>query len=101
MSPSHSRATDLVNNLGDQRVTVGALLLGQPPRTSHSSSVPCAIELPNAGVGPSRGAPCVSVGATGEDRMSIVASESGLLSSGEDDEAVPPGWFLMLNRIQS
>ncbi|CAM4735062.1 unnamed protein product [Leuciscus chuanchicus] len=49
------------------------------------------LPLPRDGVGPSRGAPCLSFGTPDEDQISIAASESGLLTSGEDDEAeLPP-----------
>lgn len=41
MLPLHNAVTDMVNTLGVLKVTVGELLPGQPPQTSHS----CTIEL--------------------------------------------------------
>lgn len=61
--------------------------MGQSPRTSHSSRVVCAIELPGDGAGLSHGGTSMSFGAPGEDQMLIAVSESGLLSSGEEGEA--------------
>lgn len=88
---SHSRAMGLVNTLGDLRVTVGALPPGQSPCTSHSTSVPF-----------DDGAGNPACHSTLWMKMSIAASESGLLSSEEEDEAMLPplGGLLMLNQIQ-
>lgn len=65
---AQSRAVNLEDTLGDLRVTVGAFPLGQSPRTSHSSSVSCAIELPDDGAGPSHGGPSVSFCLPSEDQ---------------------------------
>lgn len=56
-------ASHLVNTLGDLRVSVGALPPVQPLQTSHSSSMPCAVELQSDCAGPSRGATFVSFSA--------------------------------------
>lgn len=52
--------------------------------------MPCVVELLNSGAGPSRQAPCISFGTPDEDHLSITASRSGLLSSGENKEAELP-----------
>lgn len=54
--------------------------------------------------GPSRGRTSVSFSAPDEDQMLIAATESGLLSSEDEDEAMLPlslGGLLTLNKIQS
>lgn len=72
---AQGRALNLVNTLGDLRVTVGALTLGQSPRTSHSSSMPCAVELSDYGAGPSRRGPSVSFGTPGSIALLLYNSE--------------------------
>lgn len=55
----------------------------------HQASLPllqCAVELPDDGASPQRGTN-VSFGSLDEDQLSIAASECGLLSPGEEDEA--------------
>lgn len=91
----------MVNTLGDLRVTMEAFPPGHSPRPSRSSSMSCAVKLQSDGVGPSHKGP-MSFSVLSEDQMSIAASESGLLSSGVEEEAeLSPFELLMPSQIQS
>lgn len=87
VSSAVTQPADCVQStLGDLRATVGALPLGESPRTSCSSSVSCAIMLPDDSIDPYHEQLSTSFGALDEYQMSIAASERGLLSSGHDAE---------------
>ncbi|KAI2644980.1 Transposon Ty3-G Gag-Pol polyprotein [Labeo rohita] len=84
-SGSMSSVAKLVRKKGNLTVTVRNALPGQPPWNSDSSRHP--VELPKESAGSSRGKPCISFCAPEEDRISIAASEEGLMPD-EAEESV-------------
>ncbi len=88
--PAQKKPTS-VNNLGDLRVTVRNTPPSKPPLAPHSSMKLQPVEFSRWHADPPCAAAVVTFGAPPEDQMSIVASESECMSSGDEySAALPP-----------